>query len=206
MAIQSDFMSAINQIAAERNIEQDEVLEAIEQAMLTAYKKDFGGGESLNVEIDRMTGAVRVYSDKKVVDEVTDEGTQIDLKEAQMIEPKLKEGDHVEIDVTPDASFGRIAAQAARQVIMQKIREAEKESVIKEFKDKLGTIETAIVQRMEGSTAILEIRKAAALMPPEEQIDREFYRVDKCSKFLLKLFKRDHEAKTLLFLEVIMIS
>lgn len=198
MAIQSDFMSAVRQICAERNIDENDVLTAIKQAMLSAYRRDYGTGETLTVEIDPDTGEVQVFADKKVVESVTDSSTQIGLGDAQRIEPKLRVGDHVEIDVTPEGDFGRIAAQTAKQVILQLIREAEKEAVIKEFKDKLGTIETAIVQRMDGPNVVLEIRKAIAIMPPEEQIPSEFYRSGQRLKVLVLKIDKSPKGKRLI--------
>lgn len=198
MAIQSDFMSAIRQICAERGIEVDDVVEAIKTAMLSAYRKGYDTGESLTVEIDPEFGTLQVFADKKVVTKVTDTHTQISLKHAQQIEPKLRVGDHIEIEVTPEGDFGRIAAQTAKQVILQQIREAEKEAVIKEFKDKLGTIETAIVQRMDGQNVVLEIRKATAIMLPEEQISNEFYRSGQRLKVLVKQIQKTPKGKRLL--------
>jgi N utilization substance protein A len=108
MAIQSDFMSAIRQICAERGIEVDDVVEAIKTAMLSAYRKGYETGETLTVEIDPEFGTLQVFADKKVVTKVSDPHTQISLKQAQKIEPKLRVGDHIEIDVTPEGDFGRL--------------------------------------------------------------------------------------------------
>lgn len=198
MVVLSDFLAAVNQIAAERGIEPDDVLEAVEAAIRTGFKKNYGTGESLIIEMDKEKGKVTVYADKKVVKKVTDPSTQILLKDAKKIEPKLKGGDHVQVDVTPEGEFGRIAVQAARQVVLQKVREAEKEAVIKEFKDKAGTVESGIVQRMDGDNVLVEIRKAIAVMPPEERLPREFYKSGARLKFLIKKVKRTLKGKVLI--------
>lgn len=200
MSSQSDFLSAINQIAAERNIEPDEVLDAIKSAVKTGFRKDYPEEEGalLEVEIDTIAGGIRVYADKKVVDEVTSPATQISLEDAKKIEPKLKIGDHVRVDITPSGDFGRVAAQAAKQVILQKIRESEKEAVMVEFKDKIGEIDYGIVQRMDGDSVIFEIRRAIALMPQEERIPVEFYRTGNRMKVLIKAIAETARGKQLI--------
>jgi len=188
MSSQSDFLSAINQIAAERNIDPEEVLTAIKQAVKTGFQKDYPEEEGtlLEVEIDPIVGSISVYADKKVVKKVTNPATQISVTDAKKLEEKLIEGDHVQVDITPTGDFGRVAAQAAKQVIMQKIRESEKESVMSEFTDKIGEIDYGVVQRMDGDNVIFEIRRAIALMPKEERIPVEFYKSGNRLKILLK--------------------
>lgn len=198
MAKQTDFMSAVNQIAAERGINAKEVLEAIGQAIKTGFKQDYGLGESLVVDINEDTGIIGVYADKKVVEKVTTPLTQISLEDAKKIEPKLKIGDHIQVDITPEGDFGRIAAQAAKQVILQKIRESEKEAVMSEVVDKIGTIESGIVQRMDGDSVIVEVRKANAIMPFEERVPREFYKSGSQIKVILKEIKKGPKGKTLI--------
>lgn len=185
---QSDFMLAVNQIAAERNIDANEVIEAIKMAIRAGFKRDYPEeeGSILNVEIDPVAGSISVYADKKVVEEVTNPATQISLKEAKKLESKLRIGDHVEVDITPDGDFGRIAAQAAKQVILQKIRESEKESVLKEFTDKVGQIETGVIQRLDGDAVLWEVRKAIAVMPKEDRVMSEFYKSGTRHKLLIK--------------------
>lgn len=201
MAAQSEFITAINQLAAERGLDVNEILDAIKQAIRTGYKKDYPDDEGFNlkVEIDPDAGNISVLADKKVVAEVTDSTTQISLADAKKIESKLREGDHVEIDITPQGDFGRVAAQTARQVIMQTLRETEKEAVLRQFKDKLGQVESAVVQRVdhEGSV-IVEINRATAIMPSDQRITGEFYRSGSRIKVLLQKFRVDPKGKTLL--------
>jgi N utilization substance protein A len=199
MAAQSDLIIAINQIAAERNIDPREVLEAIKQAIKTGFRRDYPEeeGSLLEVEISPEMGAITVYANKKVVDEVSSPATQIGLKAAKNIEPKLKAGDHVLVDITPSGDFGRVAAQAAKQVILQKIRESEKESVMKEFTDKIGEIDYGVVQRMDGDNVIFEIRRALAVMPLKDRIPAEFYKSGNRMKVLLKEIKMTPKGKQL---------
>lgn len=182
-------MVAINQIAAERGIDPNDVLDAIKEAVKTGFRKDYPEemDTPLDVEIEPdKPQAIRVYANKKVVKEVTTPGSQISLIDAKKIEPKLREGDHVRIDITSNGDYGRVAAQVAKQVVLQKIRESERETVMKEFEDKMGQIEYAIVQRLDGDDVIFEIRRATAIMPLAERIPNEFYRSGSRMKVLLK--------------------
>ena len=189
MTVKTEFLAAVNQIAAERNIDPEEIFGAIELAMLTIYKKYYGEGEAVYTELNRENGEIRMIADRKVVEEVVDPKTQIGLAVAKKIESRLKKGDHVEVDVTPEVGFGRLAAQVARQVIMQKVREAEKEVLVTKFKEKVRTIQMGTVQRMEGSTVVVDIDKMIVHMPSEEQLPREFYRSGDRKKFYLKEVK-----------------
>ncbi len=192
MAVISEFAAAVNQICAERGIDPEKVYEAIEEAVLAAYKKDYGGGDEMKVEVDRETGQIHVIAVKEVVEDVEEEESQISLEEAVDIEPDLKIGDQVEIEASLEG-FGRIAAQTAKQVILQNVRESEKEALVSEFEGKIGMVMTGLVQRMAGPTAVVEIGKATAYMPPDEQIPNEFYKIGERYKFLLKEIKDNQE-------------
>ncbi len=197
MAITSELIVAINQIAAERGIEKEEVFKALESSILSAIKKEKYGridrdedteeqeGSNLAVEVDRESGEFRLFATKVVVDSVKDEEIEIALNEAELISPNVELGDSVEIEM-PSDDLGRIATQTAKQVLLQKIRESEKEAVISEFNDKIGEVFTALMQRMQKGMAVMEIGKATAYMPQEEQISNEFYRVGDRYKVLLK--------------------
>lgn len=200
MALQSDFMTAINQIAAERGISKDEIFEAIRTAIRTGFRKDFSEEEGalLNIEISEEDGSISVFMDKKVVDEVTSEATQISLEEAKALEPKLKVGDHVEVDITPDGDFGRVAAQTAKQVILQKLRESEKDAQIGRIKDQMGQVATAVVQRMEGDSVIWEVNRSTVNMPFEERIPSEFYKSGSRHRVLLKGIKETPRGKQII--------
>lgn len=198
MAMISDFVAAINQIAAERGIEKEEIFKALESAILVAYKKEKypssyieseeeedHPGSNLSVELERETGEFKLIATKEVVEEVEDSEKQISVSEAEMISSTVEVGDSVQIEM-PAEDFGRIAAQTAKQVILQKIRESEKEAVISEYSDKVGEVFTALMQRMQKGQVVFEIGKAVAYMPAEEQIPNEFYRLGDRYKVLLK--------------------
>jgi len=198
MAMTSELVAAINQIAAERGIDKEEVFKALESAILSAVKKDKYGkveydeseedeklGSNLVVEVDRETGEFKLFALKVVVKKVNDNETEIALSEAELISPNVEVGDSVQIEM-PSDDLGRIATQSAKQVLLQKIRESEKDAVISEFSDKVGEVYTALMQRMQKGVAIMEIGKATAFMPQEEQIANEFYRVGERYKVLLK--------------------
>ncbi len=200
MGLQTDFMVAVNQIAAERNIDPDEVLEAIKLAIVTGFRRDYPEEEveTVEVDIDESNGSISVFGDKKVVETVTNPRSQVALEDALKIEPKLKVGDHVQVDITPSGDFGRVAAQAAKQVILQKIRESEKNAVMSEFTGHIGEIEYAVVQRMDGDNVIFEIRRATALMPQEDRIQSEFYKSGSRLKVLIKDIRETTRGKQLI--------
>jgi transcription termination/antitermination protein NusA len=193
MAMMSEFISSINQIAAERGIEKEEIFTALESAILVAYKKEKFSeeeredevGSNLTVELDRETGEFKLIATKEVVEKSKDDDTQISIEEAEMISQSVEVGDSIQIEI-PTEDFGRIAAQTAKQVILQKIRESEKEAIISEYSDKVGEVFTALMQRMQRGQVVFEIGKATAYMPAEEQIPNEFYRLGDRYKVLLK--------------------
>jgi N utilization substance protein A len=198
MAMTSELVAAINQISAERGIDKEEVFKALESAILSAVKKEKFGkvdyedveldeklGSNLAVEVDRETGEFKLFALKVVVKKVKDLETEIALSEAELISPTVEVGDSIQIEM-PSEDLGRIATQTAKQVLLQKIRESEKDAVISEFSDKIGQVYTALMQRMQNGSAIMEIGKAVAYMPKEEQIANEFYRVGERYKVLLK--------------------
>jgi N utilization substance protein A len=195
MAMTSDFLSAVTQISAERGFDKEKVFEALEEAILTAYRKEkFGStrdeegnkmGENLSVEVDRENGEFKLFANKTVVEDVEDDEIEIALTEAEYISPNVEVGDTVQIEI-PSEELGRIAAQAAKQVVLQKMSEFEKEAVLEEYSDKVGEVFTALMQRMQRGEVILEIGKATAVMPQEEQISNEFYKIGQRYKVLLK--------------------
>lgn len=199
MAMTSELVAAINQIAAERGIDKEEVFKALETAILSAVKKEKYGkvereyeededekeGSNLVVEVDRESGEFKLFAIKVVVEKVSDNEKEIALSEAELISPNVELGDSIQIEM-PSDDLGRIATQTAKQVLLQKIRESEKDAVISEFSDKVGEVYTALMQRMQKGTAVMEIGKATAYMPQEEQISNEFYRVGERYKVLLK--------------------
>src|SRR3990167_2158830 len=152
MAIQarSEFASALNQVCSERGLEPEVVIESIKQAILAAYRKDYGEPEGIEVDLNADTGEVALSKDKK--------------------------------DVTPPG-FGRIAAQTAKQVILQRIREAEKNAILEEYSSKVNTIVSGLVQRISGPIVTVNLGKAEGIMPPAEQAHNEKYFVNQRLKF-----------------------
>ena len=193
MSMTSEFITAINQISAERGIDKEEIFQALEEAILVAYKKEKFGLDvpeeekqpNWSAELNRETGEFKLIASKEVVKKAKDVEKEISLSEAEMISPNVEVGDIIQIEM-PSEDFGRIAAQTAKQVILQKIRESEKEAIISEYSDKVGEIFTALMQRMQRGEVVFEIGKATATMPQEEQISNEFYRLGERYKVLLK--------------------
>ncbi|MFS8131074.1 MAG: transcription termination factor NusA, partial [Candidatus Dojkabacteria bacterium] len=191
---QSDFISAIRQIAAERKIEVDSIINAIKEAVASSFRVEYGFEEKdkLTVNVDPDHGSINVYAEKEVVDAVSNEKFEISLTEAKKLNSKVKVGNRLLVDITPKGDFGRIAAQTARQIILQKLREAEKDSVIKSISNKVGDIVTVVVQKItQEGDVICEINRAKAVMPKVERVPTEFYRLGSNIKVLLKSIEDD---------------
>ena len=170
---------ACEELEKERGISKDVLIASLCDAMVAAYKKSMKCKEAANIEaiLDERSGGIGVFCTKVVVKSVEDgmEDEQISLAEAKEIDEDVEIDDEVKIEVTPE-QFGRIAAQAAKQVITQRIREAERNLVLNEFLDKKGTLITGIIQRVEGRNVIVNIGKTDAIMPLKEQIPGEYYK------------------------------
>lgn len=172
----AELLRALDQIEEEKGISKDVIVEAIEAALLSAYKKNFGAtAQNMRIEMDRQTGEMRAYQVRTIVEDVDDPTTQIALAQVREWDPTAEPGEMVEVEVTP-RDFGRIAAQTAKQVVVQRLREAERELVYKEFRDREGDIVTGIVQRIERKNVFLDLGRIEAVLPPPEQIPREGYR------------------------------
>jgi len=170
----AEFIDALNQIEKEKGIDKEIIFEAIETSLVSACKKNFGSSQNVKVVIDRESGNVEVYALKEVVEEVEDTQLHISLEDAKKIDPNYELGDFVDFVVTPK-NFGRISAQTAKQVVVQKFREAEREILFNQYIEKEKDIVTGIVQRYERKNVIVQIGKIDALMPPNEQIPGEMY-------------------------------
>lgn len=175
-------MAAIEQICEEKNIPVEAVLETIEQALAAAYRKDFGEkNENVKVKFDPATGASQVFDVKTVVagpaegEETINEKKEILLADAIKIKPDAKVDDEIKTELKVPADYGRMAAQTAKQVIIQRLREAEREVVFSEYKEKEGQVIPATVQRVEGRTVFVNIGHTVAVMPYSEQVSREHY-------------------------------
>lgn len=168
---------ACEELEREKGISKDVIISSLCDAMVTAYKKHLKQKEIPNAEaiLDEQSGEIGVFRTKLVVENVEDPDLEISLEDAKEIDDEVELEDEVKIEVTPE-NFGRIAAQSAKQVITQRIREAERKMVLDEFMEKKGTLTTGIIQRVENRNVIVSIGKTEALMPPKEQIPGEYYK------------------------------
>jgi N utilization substance protein A len=173
-------------LQGERSIPFEMLLEALEAALISAYKRNFGGEANAIVSIDRDTGEYKVYHRRNVVDEVTDPKLEVSRKEAGQ---KYEPGDFYDEEVTP-RNFGRIAAQTAKQVIVQRIREAERDTIFNEYSQKLHDVVQGTVQRYEQRNMFVDLGKTEALLPLSEQVPRENWRInDRIKAYVLDVRK-----------------
>ncbi|MEX2054670.1 MAG: transcription termination factor NusA [Candidatus Andersenbacteria bacterium] len=179
---QPTFGSAIDQIVAEKGISKEKVLETVEAALAAAYRKDYGErGQDVRAEFNETDGTARIFKVVTVVpdEELENPAAQMALTEAQKEDPEVAVGKEFVEEVTPtDPNYGRVAAQTAKQVIIQRIREAEREAVFEEYKEKEGEIISGIVQRIEGDTVFVDIGRTTGVLFPSEQVQGERYRVN----------------------------
>ena len=184
-----ELVNALDELEKERGIEKSFLLQSIEDALVIAYKKNFNSAENVKVEMDQKTGDIHVYSQKEVVEKIEDEQLQIDKEQAKKINKKAKVGDTVDIEIVPK-DFGRIAAQTAKQVIMQKIREIERNMVFTEYNDRKGEIVSGIIQKADGGTVVLDLGRLEGIMPLKDQIPTENYKVnDKIKAYVVSVEK-----------------
>jgi len=174
-----ELILALEELEKEKGIKKEYLLEAIETALVTAYKRNFDSLENVRVEMDHQTGATHVYAIKEVMEKANDEDTEI----------SLKEGDTVETEIVP-RDFGRIAAQTAKQVIIQKLREVEREIVYNEFNERKGEIVSGLIQKADHNIVVMDLGKLEGVMPLKEQIPTEHYKVnDKIKGYVLDVEK-----------------
>ena len=174
-----EFIQAIEDLEKEKHISKEILLEAIESALVSAYKKNYGTSQNVRVDINEETGDINVYMRMDVVadEEIEDELTQIPLSEAMEIDPRYEVGDVVEYQVTP-RDFGRIAAQTAKQVVVQRIREAERGMIFDNFITRQGEILTGTVQRVSNETLFVNVGNTEGILSPNEQVPGERYKVN----------------------------
>ncbi len=177
-------MIAITQLAAEKNLPREVILEAMEAALISAYKKDSDLEGNIVVHIDRETGDHRVYREERVVAQVEDPKAEISLQDAKKTKPDATIDDVISTEVHPSHA-GRIAAQTAKQVVLQRLREAEREMVFEEFSNREGDVVSGIVQRIDAKHIVVDLGKTEAILPPGEQVRTEHYRAGQRLKFYL---------------------
>lgn len=184
-----ELILALEELEKEKGMNKEYLLEAIEMALVTAYKKNFDSLENVKVEMDRQTGATHLYAVKKAVAKVEEPEMEISLEDARKINPGCQEEEEVSIEIVP-RDFGRIAAQTAKQVIIQKLREAEREIVYNEFDERRGEIVSGIIQKADSNIVVMDLGKLEGIMPIKEQIPTETYKVnDKIKGYVLKVEK-----------------
>ncbi|NTV89987.1 MAG: transcription termination/antitermination protein NusA, partial [Clostridiales bacterium] len=185
----AELIHALDQLEKEKGIEKSILIDAIEAALISAYKRNFGSVQNVKISIDNDTGDVKVYALKRVMQKPENELTDISIEEARKIDGRLEEEDIAEIEVTP-RKFGRIAAQTAKQVVLQRIREAERDIIFDEFYNKEGDIVTGIIQRSERKNVIIDLGKTEATIAPSEQTQGEEYRFnDRIKTFIIEVRK-----------------
>jgi len=184
----NEFESALNQLVEEKDINKEEILKMIEASLAAAFRKDYGEkDQNIVVELNPETMGTKVYDVKQVVEEVVDTVKEIGLKEAKKIKKTAKVGDEIRVDITPKtgATFGRIAAQTAKQVIVQKIREAERGVLFTDYKSKERQLISGMIQRIEGEAVLVDLGKATGVLFPSEQIKGEKYNIGSRIKVLI---------------------
>jgi len=185
----SELFDALTLLEKEKGISKDIIIEAIEAALISAYKRNFNQAQNVRVDLNLATGTMRVFARKDVVDEVYDPRLEISVEEARSINPNYQVDDVIEIEVTPK-DFGRIAAQTAKQVVTQRVREAERGVIYSEFIDREEDIMTGIVQRLDSKFIYVSLGKIEALLPVNEQMPNERYKPhDRIKVYITKVEK-----------------
>lgn len=183
----TDFIEALTELERERGIDKEILIDAIEAALISSYKRNFNTAQNVRVDIDRQTGVIKVYARKSVVEEVLDPRMEISLEAAREIDGNFQLDDIVEIEVTP-RDFGRIAAQTAKQVVTQRIREAERGLIYNAFVDKEEDIVTGIVQRVDPRNVYVDLGKVEAVLPITELMPSDqFSHGDRIKAFITKV-------------------
>ena len=172
-----ELILALEELEKEKGISKEELLESIRTALITAYKRNFDALENVDVKMDEQTGATHVYAIKEVMERANDDALEISLEEARKINKELQIGDSVEVEIVP-RDFGRIAAQTAKQVIIQKLRETERNMVFNEYNERKGEIVTGLVQKADKNIVVLDLGKLEGIMLSKDQIPTETYKVN----------------------------
>jgi len=183
--MKSEFVLALTQLAAEKNLPKEVVISAVETALVSAYRKDnFAPNQEISVKIDPTTGKVRVWAEKVIVEKPEDTRKEISLADAQKIDPEAEIDGTVEVEATPH-NAGRIAAQTAKQVILQRLHEAEHSAIFEEYSGKEGDIVNGLVQRIESRQVFVDLGRTEAMLPASEQVRNERYRIGQRLKVYL---------------------
>jgi N utilization substance protein A len=185
----NEILEALQQITKDKNIDMDYVISTLEASLILAAKKKFGNADNLKVSVDLKTGEIKMYAVRKVVEKVTDPYLEISLSEARKIEGNAKLDQEVKIQIGFE-QFGRNAIMTAKQILIQKVREAEREKIYEEYKDRVGELVTGSIQQIEKGHLLVNLGKAEAIIPPKEQIQKEKYRQgDRIRAYILNVEK-----------------
>ena len=187
--MQVDFVQALRDIEKEKDIPLEVLEEILEAALVSAYRKHYGSAGEIHVEIDWEDSRASIYARKKVVENIEDQHTELSIAEARKLDEGIQVGESIDIEVTPE-NFGRIAAQTAKQVVVQRIREAEREIIFSEFADRAGEVVTGVVQRRSGRSVFINVGKVEALLPASEQMPSDGYRFGERIKVYVVEVKR----------------
>ena len=188
-SMNTEFMEALSTLEHDKGIKKDIIIEAIEAALISGYKRNFNQAQNVRVDVNRDNGSIRVFARKVIVEEVFDTRLEITLDEALQMDPNYVLDDIIEIEVTPK-DFGRIAAQTAKQVVTQRVREAERGIIYSDFIDREEDIMTGIVQRQDHRFIYVDLGKVEALLPLNEQMPNESYKHnDRMKAFITKVEK-----------------
>ena len=188
--MKSEFLLAITQLSAEKNLPKEVVITAVESALVSAYRKDsFAPNQNITVKINRSTGRVEVWAEKTVVERVEDSRKELSLAEAKRLKSDAQLGDAIMVEATPQ-NAGRIAAQTAKQVILQRLHEAEHSAIFEEYAGKAGDIVSGVVQRIEPRQVLIDLGRTQAVLPSNEQMSNERYRIGQRLKvFMVEVAK-----------------
>jgi len=184
-----DFVQALRDIEKEKDIPLETLEDILEAALVSAYRKHYGSAGEIHVEIDWDDSRASIYARRQVVEQVEDPHTQMSIEEARKLDEGIQVGESLDIEVTPE-NFGRIAAQTAKQVVVQRIREAEREIIFSEFADRAGEVVTGVVQRRSGRSMFISVGKVEALLPASEQMSCDSYRFGERLKLYVVEVKR----------------
>src|SRR5947209_12925880 len=187
--MKTELVTAMRQLTAERDLPFEVIIDAVQNALAATYKRTYAPNQEVRVELDTETGEFHVYAFKKVVIDVKEPDDEISLRDAQELPQKPGLNEVVEVEVTPP-NFGRIAAQTAKQTILQRIQEAERDLVFDEFANREGEILNGLIERVEPRGIVVNLGKAEALLPPTEQVTRERYRIGQRLKVYLVKVER----------------
>lgn len=180
-----EFMLALDELEKDKNINKDVILEALEKALVKSYQKNYDNAENVDVVVDKETGDIEVFALREVVEDVNDNINEISIKEANEIDKNLVIGDVARIKIAPK-NFGRVAAQTARNIVIQKIRDAQRDSVYGEYLDRENEMITGTIQREDKYNVYVNLDKIEGIVPLKEQVDNEKYIPNERMKFLIK--------------------